>query len=69
MFVLCGLDCLEIPRLGGSGNIPQVWGVVLPGRPGGLVVLPTEDSQVGGPPGFGVMGGSGDRDMVLEEGY
>ena len=59
MFVFSGLDCLEIPRLGGAGNFSHVWGVVFPGRSGGLMLLTTEDRQVRGPPRFGVMGGPG----------
>jgi len=69
VFVLCGLDCLEIPRLGGAGNIPHVWGVVLSARPGGLMILTTEDRQVGGPPRFGVVGRPGYWCMLLEDSY
>jgi len=42
---------------------------VLSARSGGLVVLTTEDRQVGGPPRFGVMGRPGHRRVFLEEGY
>jgi len=52
VFVFGGLDCLEVPPLGGAGTFPQVWGVSLPGRSSGLMVFATEVSQVGGPPGF-----------------
>ena len=69
VFVLSGLDCLEIPRLGGAGNFPHVWGVVLSGRSSGLVIFTTEDSQVGGPPRFGVMGRSGYWRVFLEESH
>jgi len=69
VFVLSGLDRLEVPRLGGAGNFPHVWGVVLSGCSCSLVVLTTEDSQVGRPPRFGVMGGPGYGRMLLEEGY
>ena len=66
MLVLGGLDGLEIPRLGGAGKYPRVWGVVFFGRPSGLVIFTTEDSQVGGPPRFGVMGRSGHWRVFLE---
>jgi len=69
VFVLGGLDCLEVPGLGGTGNISHAWGVVLRGLSGGLVILTTEDSQVGGPPGFGVMGRPGNRRVFFEESY
>ena len=68
MFVFGGFDCLEIPRLGRTANFPHVWGVVLSGGSGGLVILTTEDSQVGGPPRFGVMGRSGHRRVFFEQG-
>jgi len=67
VFVLRGFDCLEVPRLGGAGNFPHVWGVVFSGCPGGLVVLTTEDRQVGGPPRLGVMGGPGYRRVFFQE--
>jgi len=69
VFVFRGLDCLEIPRLGGAGNFPHGWCVVLCGCSGGLVILATEDRQVGGPPGFGVMGRPGYWRVLLEESY
>ena len=69
VFVFGGLDCLEIPRLGGAGNFPRVRGVVLPGHSGGLVVFATEDRQVRGPPRFGVMGRSGYRRVLFQEGH
>jgi len=69
VFVLSGLDCLEIPSLGGAENFSHVWGVVLAGRSGSFVILTTEDRQVGGPPRFGVMGGPGYRRVLLEESY
>jgi len=69
VFVFGGLDCLEIPRLGGAGKFPPVWGVVSFRRPSGLVIFTTEDSQVGGPPRFGVMGRSGHWRVILEESY
>jgi len=69
MFVLGGFDHLEIPRLGGAGNIPHVSGVMLSGRPGGLVILTTEDRQVGGPPRFGVMGRPGYWRVLLVDSY
>jgi len=69
VFVLGGLDCLKIPRLGGAGNFPHVWGVALSGRSGGLMIFATEDGQVGGPPGFGVMGRSGHWRVFFEESY
>jgi len=47
VFVLGGFDCLEVSRLGGAGNFLHVWGVVFLGRSSGLMVLTTEDSQVG----------------------
>jgi len=59
VFVLGGLDCLEIPRLGGACNFPHVRGIISSGRSSGLVIFATEDSQVGGPPRFGVVGRSG----------
>jgi len=67
VFVLSGLDCLEVPPLGGAGDIPHVWGVVFPGLSCCFVVFATEDGQVGRPPGFGVMGGPGHRRVLLEE--
>jgi len=69
VFVLGALDCLEIPPFGGAGNFPHLWGVVLSHRSGGLVIFVTEDSQVGGPPRFGVMGKSGCWHVFLEESY
>jgi len=69
MFVFSGLDRLEVPRLGGAGNFPHVWGVVFPGCSGRFVVLTTEDSQVGRPPRFEVVGRPGYGRMLLEEGY
>ena len=69
MFVLSGLDCLEIPRLGGAGNFSHVWGVMLSGRSSGLVILTTEDRLVGGPPRFGVMGRPGYWRVLFEESY
>jgi len=69
VFVLGGLDCLEVTRLGGAGNFPHVWGVALAGRAGGLMIFATEDAQVGGPPGFGGMGRSGHWRVLLEESY
>jgi len=52
VFVFGGLDCLEIPQLGGAGNFPHAWGVSFPGRSSRLMVFATEVGQVGGPPGF-----------------
>jgi len=69
VFVLSGLDCLAILRLGGAGNFSHVWGVVLSGRSSGLVILTAEDRQVGGPPTFGVMGRPGYWRVLLEESY
>jgi len=48
VFVLCGLDCHEIPRFGGAGNFPHVWGVVIHCPSGSLVVLATEGGEVKG---------------------
>jgi len=64
-----GFNCLKVPRFGGAGNFLHVRGVVFPGRSGSLVILTTEDSQVGGPPRFGVMGRSGYWRVLFEEGY
>jgi len=69
VFVLCGLDCLKIPRLGDIGSFPHVWDVVFSGRSGSLIIFATEDGQVGGPPRFGVMGRSGHWRVFLEESY
>jgi len=69
VFVFGGLNRLKIPRLGGAGNFPHVRGVLLPGRPSGLLILATEDSQVGGPPRLGVMGRSGHRRVFFEESF
>jgi len=69
VFVLGGLDCLEVPRFGGAGNFPQVSCVRFSGRSSGLVILATEDSPVGGPPRFGVIGGSGHRCVFFEESH
>jgi len=66
---LGGLDCLEVPRFGGAGNFPHVWGVVLPGRSDRLLIFTTEDGQVGGPLGFGVMRRSGHWRVFFEESY
>jgi len=67
VFVFSGLDRLKVPPLGGAGDFPHVWCVVLLGRSCCLVVFATEDGQVGGPPRFGVMGGPGYRCMLFEE--
>ena len=69
MFVFSGLDCLKIPRLGGTCNFPHVWGVVFSGRSGSLVIFATENRQVGGPPRFGVMGRPGYWCVFFEESY
>jgi len=69
VFVFGGLVCLEIPHLGGAGNFPHVWGGVSSGRPSGLVKFTTEDSQVGGPPRFGVMGRSGHGGVFFKDSY
>jgi len=68
LFFPC-LDCLEIPCPGGAGNFLHVWGVVFLGCSSGLVIFTTEDSQVGCPPRFGVMGSSGHWCVFLEESY
>jgi len=65
VFVLGGLDSLEVPRFGGAGMFPHVWCVMLSGRSGGLVIFAMDDSQVGGPPRFGVMGGCGYRQLFF----
>jgi len=67
VFVFGGLNCLEIPRLGGAGDFPHVRGVLLSGRPSRLVIFATEDSQVGGPPRLGVRGRYGHWRVVFEE--
>jgi len=69
VFVLGGFNCLKVPRLGGAGNFPHVRGVVFPDRSGRLVILTTEDSQVGGPPRFGVVGRPGYWRVLFEESY
>ena len=69
VFVLGSLDSLEIPRFGGAGNFPHVWGVVLSGRSGGFMIFATEDGQGGGPPRIGVMGRSGHWRVFFEESY
>jgi len=69
VFVLGGIDWLEIPCLGGAGNFPHVWGVVFFCHSSGLVIFTTEDSQVGGLPRFGVMGRSGHWRVFLEESH
>ena len=69
MFILGGLDRLEVPRLGGTGDFPHVWGVVLLGCSGSLVIFTTEDRQVGGPPRFGVVGRPGYRCVLFQESY
>jgi len=69
VFVFGGLDCREIPCLGGAGNFPHVWGVVLSGHSSCLVILTTENSQVGGPPRFGVMGRAANWRVFLEESH
>ena len=67
--VFGGFNCLKVPSLGGAGNFQHVRGVVFAGRSSSLVILTTEDSEVGGPPGLGVMGRSGYWCVLLEEGY
>jgi len=69
VFVFSGLNQLKVPRLGGAGNFPHVRGVLRSGRPSGLVIFATEDSQVGGPLWLGEMGGSGHWRVFLEESY
>ena len=69
MLVLRGLDCLKIHQLGGAGNFPHVCGVVLAGRSSWLVIFTTEDSQVGSPPKFAVMGRSGYWHVFFEESH
>jgi len=69
VLVLGGFNCLKVPRLGGGGNFPHVMGVVFSGRSGSLVILTAEDSQVGGPPGFGVVGRSGYWRVFFKESY
>jgi len=69
VFVLGGLDCLEIPRFRAASNFPHVWGVVLSGRSDGLMIFATEDGQVGSPPRFGVMGRPGYWSVFFEESY
>jgi len=69
VFVFSGLDCLEVPRLGGASNFPHVWSVALPGCSGGLVVFAAEDRQVRGPPRFGVVGWPGYGRVLLQESY
>jgi len=67
VLVLGGFDCLEVPRLQGTGNLPHVWGVMLPGRSSGFVVFTTEDRKVGRPPRFGVVERPGHRRVLLQE--
>jgi len=69
VFVLGGLDCLEVPRLEGAGNFPHVCGVADSRHSGGLTIFAAENGQVGGPPGFGVMGRSGHWRVLSEESY
>ena len=68
MFVVGGLDCLEVFRLANVSHISEGWGAMFPSHPRGSVELPVEDCEVGGPPRFGVMGGPGDWRMFLQEG-
>jgi len=68
-FVFSSFDRLEIPHPGGAGDFPHVWAVVFSGCSRGFVILTSEDRQVGGPPGLGVMGGPGHRRVFLKEGY
>jgi len=69
VFVLGGIDFLEIPPLGGAGNFPNVWGVMFFGRSSSLVIFTTAYRQVGGPPRFGMMERSGHWRVFLEESY
>jgi len=68
VFVLCSLDCLEIPGFGSTSHLPQCRCVVLSGYPRGLVKFSTNDGQVGGPRGFGVMGRHRDRHVFFQKG-
>ena len=45
----------EVPRFGNASQVPQGGRVMFPSRPGGLMELAVEGSQVGGPPGFAVV--------------
>ena len=67
MFVFGGLNRLEVPRFRNVGHVPQGWGAVLSSHPSRFVELTAEGRQVGGPPGFGVVRGSGNRSMLLQE--
>jgi len=69
VFVFGGFACLEVPRRGGPGNFSHVWCVVFPGCSSSLVIFTTEDSQVRGPPRFGVMGRPGYWRMFFEKSY
>jgi len=69
VFVFSGLDCLEVPPLGGAGNFPHVRGVVLSSRSCCFVILPMVDRQVGGPLRFGVVGRPGYWCVFFEESY
>jgi len=58
VFDFGNLNRLEVPCFGNASHIPQGRGVMFPSLPGGAVKLAAEDSQVGGPRGFGVVGRS-----------
>jgi len=68
VFIFGGHDRLEIPRFRGVSHVPQGRGAMLSSHPGGFVELTAEDGQVGGPPGFGMVRGSGDWCVFLQEG-
>jgi len=68
VFVFGGLNRLEIPRFGNVRHVPPGCGAMFPSRPCGFVELMTEGSEVGCPPGLGVVRRPGDRSVFLEEG-
>jgi len=59
VFVLGGLDRLEVPSFGNVGHVLLGWGAMFPSHHGGFVELTAENGQVGRPPRFGVVRGSG----------
>ena len=68
MFVFGGLDGLEIPCFGNIGHAPQGRGAMFPTHTRGFMELTAEGGQVGRPPRFGVIRGSGDWRVFLQKG-
>jgi len=66
--VFGGLDRLELPRFANVGHVWHSWGPLFPSCSGGFMQLTAEGCQLGRPPRFGVMRGSGDWCVFLQKG-